>query len=509
MSRLPIYVPKTSGIISVGYTRRTDSLPISRDASWQEEPIVREAFDRLKVRFDDKAYGVSMPSMTNVLRTVEDRYDFDSFLPDMPVLERLRQEVFPAIAEQYSDLWGRCRVVPFDEIRFVAGTSPGPVFKWAGCADKLEAVRKFRSYLEWYVEGGFLSSEPPLWKQNGKTELLKAAKLVDGQRGIRGFTCPPIDEFLLQGKWCQDFNEKMDVLGEDVLSHFWPSIGINLRDGAWFTLMDRLDRTTLGGGQIIEGDVVRYDSCEWKYLLEEQRKIRLKCVDPRTVTTVDASLALRRIYDVNYQTFMLLPNGQVVQKQELMPSGSIITSNDGCGVHWEALGWHWVRMTDRPIAQMFDHMTGKIYCDDHILAVDSEFAHLADFKERSRSYSDLGLELDQEKDFVSSTTEGHNYLGFRNANGNPVPYREDKFYSGMLRPDGPRDVNIGLQRAASSMDNACFSDQMFSVAKNVARCYIREGAVWRPSDENPWVSLPHQHTLKRRWYGLENEQQQS
>jgi hypothetical protein len=476
---------------------------------WVDEPLVREVYDRLKVRFDERAYGVSMPSMTNVLRTVADRYDFDSKMPDPPVHVRLQQEVFPAIAEQYSDLWGRCRVVPFEEIRFIAGTSPGPVFKWAKCVDKLSAVRKFRSYLEWYTDGGFLCCDPPLWKQNGKTELLKAAKLVEGQVGIRGFTCPPVDEFLLQGKWCQDFNEKMDVLGEDVYSNFWPSIGINLRAGSWYGLMDRADKLARGGGAIIEGDVVRFDSCEWKYLMEEQRKIRERCVDIRTVKDVAPALAFERIYDANYNTYMLCPNGQVVQKHELMPSGSILTSNDGCGVHWEALGWHWLRMTDRPISEMFDHMTGKIYCDDHILAVDAEFAHLADFTERSRSYADLGLELDQAKDFVSSTTEGHNYLGFRNEGGNPVPYREDKFYSGLLRPDGPRDVNIGLQRAVSAMDNACFSDQMFSVAKSVARQYIKHGALWRPNDENPWTSLPHQHTMKKRWYGLEDEEQQS
>lgn len=507
---LPMLVPETLGLSTVGYVPHTDSLPISAQARYDIEPVAHRI---IKAEYDPTSFGISKPSMLNVIKATK-KYDFEPFVPDLSVLEVLQNEIFPEVVSQYAPIWRSCRVLPFTELKFVAKTSPGPIFKWAGCRDKLDAIKRFRSYLEWYVDGsGYRSCEPSLWKENGKIELLKASKLVGEQDGIRGFTVPPIDEFLLQAKYCQDFNEKMDILGADPLSDFMPAVGVNLRGGAWFQLMDKIDSIAKNGGavsgrrgKVLEGDLVKFDSTEWSFLLENARLVREKCWDQQSSPT-EFKEAMDHIYHENIKTYIQLPNGQVVQKSDTMPSGSILTSNDGCNVHWPILMYHWRRVTDRPPSQMRQFVFGKLYCDDHIAGVDGDFADaFCSFKERSRSYELCGTKLSQADDLVTDSTESHNFLGFKQRGGVPVPYKPNKFWNSLVRPDGPRDIHTGLQRAVSAMDNGCFDDQMYAQARVLATEYQRLGAVFTPNDDievPDYQWIPSQKSLQKRWMGYE------
>lgn len=499
---LPAYEP-TKFIAHVGYISKTDSIPVVAHGKWDTDPHAERIVKQFVTDYDPVAFGIASPSHQNVLVSF-DKYNKVDAYPEMPLRVRMEEEVKPAIREFYASLWGRCRRVPLDECLYVPGTSPGPMIKVMGFANKKAAKPGLEAYLRWYTEWGFLQAPPPLYKQNGKIELLKASKLANGCAGIRGFTVPPWDELLLQSRYMQDANLKIDDLGADLTGKCYSLVGANLRQGGFIRLFDVMRTHISGGGKAWKGDVFRMDSCETSYLLNGCRELRAKLMDYTTVTRTQCELAFDHIYENMVNTYVLMPNGQILQKYTGMPSGALSTSNDGTHVHEQVLGWHWLRVTDRPVSQMPEHIIGKLYCDDHLCGVDAQFDYVADFKERDKSYSQLGLVLQPADDEVSDTLEGMSLLGFECRNGVPVPGRRQKFLHGLTRPDGPRDPNTTLQRAVSFMDNAAFEDELFAIARTVAQDAISRGAEWMVGGEEDWMYIPSQKECQKRWEGKES-----
>jgi len=499
---LPTY-KQTKFIRSVGFIEKTDSLPITTDGNWKTDGIVEAIVCKMAPDYEPTAFAIATPSQYNVLESLR-KYDKIDVYPEMPINVRMAEEVLPVVMEFYPSLWRQCRVISLDECLYSPDTSPGPVLKMLNLKNKKAARAKLGSYFEWYTDTGFQVSSHPLYKQNGKIELLKEKKIKNGVAGIRGFTVPPMDDLLLQSRYMQDMNLKIDELGADLTSDCYSLVGANLREGGFVRLFDRLGDHAVHGGKIWKGDVVRMDACETKLLLYNCREFRMKCHDNVSATPEQFATATEHIYKNMTQTYILLPNGQVVQKDTGMPSGAFATSNDGTFVHEQVLGWHWLRTTDRPVSQMPQHIKGKLYCDDHLCSVDAQFDYVADFQERSKSYSQLGLELSKDDDEVTETLEGMSLLGVEYRNGQPVPARVQKFYHGLTRPDGPRDVNTTLQRAVSFMDNAAFDDRLFAIAKTVADNAISRGASWLVGQDADWYHVPSQRECQKRWLGLES-----
>jgi len=504
---LPTY--KASKFIhTVGFIEKTDSLPVTTQGRLDTDPVVERIVKDRAPDYEPTAYGIATPSHFNVLESLR-KYDRDDVFPDMPIAVRWREEVLPTVMEFYAPLWRQTRVVCMDEVLYTPDTSPGPMIKMLGCKNKKAARHQLRAYLTWYADEGYEVSSSPLYKQNGKIELLKEKKMRDGVAGIRGFTVPPMDEVLLQARYMQDMNLKVDLMGADVLSNCYSLVGANLRDGGFIRLFDRYRNHAVHGGRFWKGDVVRMDSCETNMLLYGAREWRMKCHDNVSVPQDQFARVTSHIYEHMTHTYILLPNGQIIRKGSGMPSGAYPTSNDGTFVHEEVLAWHWLRVTDEPVSRMSQHVLAKLYCDDHIACVDAQYVHVADSKERVKSYAQLGLELSEEEDQVSESLEGMSLLGMELRNGVPVPARKQKFYHGLTRPDGPRDVNTTLQRAVSFMDNAAFDDQLFAIAKTVADDAIRRGAEWLVGKEDDWYHVPSQRECQRRWLGLESSSQLS
>lgn len=500
---LPTYEPATEHVSQVGYISKTDSIPVYSEGKWHTDPHAERIVKQFaKDEYDPSAFGIATPSHLNVIESFR-KYEKIDVYPEMPIHVRMEEEVRPAVQEMYSMLWKQCRVISLDECLYVPGTSPGPVLKIMGFPTKESTLKALRGYFEWYTDWGFLSAPPPLYKQNGKIELLKASKMANGVSGIRGFTVPPMDELLLQSRYMQDANLKIDELGADITSPTYSLVGANLKEGGFIRLFDAYSEHIKGGGRVWKGDVFRMDSCETTYLLSGARELRERLHDPRSCALPKFRLAMDHIYTNLCNTFTLLPNGQIVQKWTGMPSGALSTSNDGTHVHEQVLAWHWLRVTDKPVSQMQAHLKAKLYCDDHIAAVDAQFSHVADFKERDKSYSQLGLKLQPADDEVSETLEGMTLLGFQSRNGLPVPARRQKFFHGLSRPNGPRDVNTTLQRAVSFMDAAAYEDELFAIARNVAMDSMSRGATWMVGEDKDWTHVPSQKECKMRWEGKE------
>lgn len=499
---LPTY-KQSKFVRTVGFIEKTDSLPINTDGKWDTDHVVEAIVAKLAPDYNPVAFGVASPSHFNVLESFK-KYDKLDVYPEMPVVVKMNEDVVPGVMEFYASLWNQCRVISLDECYYTPDTSPGPMLKLLGLKNKKAVRSKLGNYIKWYTGGGWMVASSPLYKQNGKIELLKEAKMRDGVRGIRGFTIPPMDDVLLQCQYMQDMNLKIDAMGADLEGDCYSLVGANLREGGFTRLFNLLGDHAYGGGKLWKGDVIKMDSCETEMLLQNCRTFRVKCHDNVSATKEQFERVTAHIYDHMIHTYTLLPNGQIVQKKTGMPSGAFSTSNDGTFVHEQALAYHWVRTTDRPVSEMKRHVKAKLYCDDHLCAVDSPYAHVADFKERRTSYAQLGIDLSEEDDDVTETLEGMSLLGVEYRNGVPVPSRVQKFYHGLARPDGPRDVNTTLQRAVSFMDNAAFDDKLFAIAKTVADDALRRGAQWLVGYDDDWYHVPTQKECQNRWLGLES-----
>jgi len=499
---LPTY-KQSKFVRSLGFLERTDSLPVTTEGNWSVEANAERIVSKMAPDYEPTAYAIATPSHFNVLESFR-KYDKLDVYPEMPIVVRMKEEVLPVVMEFYAPLWRQCRVVSLDECLYTPDTSPGPVMKMAGIKKKKDARIRLHKHILWYTDTGYQVASTPLYKQNGKIELLKEKKIRDGVAGIRGFTVPPMDEVLLQCRYMQDLNLKIDMMGADLTSDCYSLVGANLREGGFVRLMNHLGDHAVHGGKLWKGDVVRMDACETEMLLFNCRDFRAKCHDNQSVPAEVFAQTTEHIYNNMIRTVTLLPNGQVVVKKTGMPSGAYPTSNDGTFVHEQVLAWHWLRTTDKPVSQMPVHVKGKLYCDDHLCAVDATYEHVADYRERAKSYSQLGLMLSADDDEVSETLEGMSLLGVEYRNGQPVPARVQKFYHGLTRPDGPRDVNTTLQRAVSFMDNAAFDDKLFAIAKTIADDSIKRGAKWLVGQDDDWYHVPSQRECQKRWLGLES-----
>jgi hypothetical protein len=343
-----------------------------------------------------------------------------------------------------------------------------------------------------------------LWKQNGKIELLKAKKVL--AHDIRGFMVPPVDELMLQAKFQQDTNEHQDMLWARGLEHYGAP-GFNLRAGGLVHLFAELKAVVDHGGWLWKGDLKKYDGTQQKWVTAYNIMDRYLCWDKLDVSDDAWWYGMNHIYDEMGDKYVLCPNGQIVHVGTGMPSGTTTTSNDGTRNHENALAWHTLRVTDKPITLMKQHVVGKLYCDDHVLAADDAYEQVVDRKERAKSYGMFGMELhdDPEEDIVTRDIEEMSFLGMKlNKFGHPIPARRQKFYHALARPDGPKTLNVGLSRAVSLMSVGCFDDQLYRMARMCADAFIRKGATWIVSDslDTP-AYIPSRTELQDAWYGKE------
>jgi hypothetical protein len=469
--------------------------------SWSDEPIALEVVKDLSrdPGYDSGAYCVARPSFQNVLLGFE-KYDHLDPTIGYDVDLTMKTIVRPGILDWYAELWNQCVVVPFEDIDYVPDAGAGLVWSRLGLKSKQQALWSHYNWLRVYVEeAGFMSAAPPLYKAVGKTELLKAKKVLNND--IRIFVPPPIEESLLQGKYCQDTNSRLDGLAAAGRGGY-ASVGFDVHNGGLYRFGAELEDVVKGGGVLTKGDIEKFDSRMLDYLLEWSKDKRYVLWNKESVSEFRWRCAIEHIYEYALNAYVTLPTGQVIKKKGRLPSGVITTSNDGCDVHEQTIGYHWVRMTDRPLSAMREHVKGKLYSDDHVFGYSAEYSHLADFKERKRSYETFGLTLKEDEDLVSSSLQDMSFLGFTwNSSGDPVPFRRQKFYHSLARPDGPRNVHIGLQRAVSHMENAAFDDELYAISATVAKRYREAGAAFMvdPLTGDQPDCIPSREVLQRRW----------
>lgn len=472
------------------------------------KPVVNGYMEQFRslvpLQFDTTAYDVIRDTHVGVVKSVL-KYDKDpnpppGFRPD--VWEAAMQDTL----KDYEFMRGTARVKERNEVIIDPDTSPGHVYKWLGCRTKLDGVLDFPDVDAWLWEHGWKESYPILWKQAGKVELVKKAKIE--KNDIRGFTIAPLDFVIFASRLMQDFNDKLSTYA-NLHGHNPTKVGMVMQKGgfsAWAKYMD------VEGWLKISEDVVKYDST-WSEFVGAQPCYEVRVMADSGVID-DFALRLQYVYEQDIYSVIVLPSGEVVQKCIGMNSGKVSTSYDGsishtCQSHYVARRCSGIDASpDGYLEQKRNYRFG-MYSDDKNSAVSQKWAPLFTFERRQSAYRELGLDLDAGKDIESMSLTGHQWLGktFDLRGGVYVPVANRlKVLCSLRNLEGVKKDEIHLARALALMVEATFTD-IFPWIRNYVLWLMSITAV-SPADSTEyekWLySVPTYEQCVRFWLGLEN-----
>lgn len=388
---------------SLKYTKWTERI----DQDWKLFSSIN------KNDYDDDAYHVSSSSHERVNATVL-KYD-KKYPTDIP--EEEYQTALRDLKVFFYLLKDQCSVMETGEVDVNPLASCGVVFKkffatrdhkgkLVGISDKETGLNSLEDYIEYFWNHAHELNYPWLWKQSGKVEMLKLAKLLKDD--IRGFTIIPLDAFVYTARLCQDMNRKMC---EPEFFQFSPmKHGINLSRGGFVGLLAELI-DGLKNPEVVEGDCVKWDSGMLDILFRAILDVRFYCWDKKGMSEEEWWKRMTYAYSNIKESFICLSTGQIVQKMFGNPSGQTSTTDDNCIGHLFILCLAWRRLYKRSLCQDYKSKINiALYADDHILCVEKDL-EFGDFQKRVGEYRRVGCDLSKEKDFVTSDFEGHTFLG--------------------------------------------------------------------------------------------------
>lgn len=409
----------------------------------------------------------------------------------------------------YACLQDSCRILDFEELEYVPGTSPGFKYKVAGCSNKEDALSAFRQQLKRSWDEHHVRRVPCLWKQAGKVELLKREKVTAGD--LRGFTCPELDFLFCCMRMNHDFNKKLHTFAHNFMATM-SRVGYVLQKGGFTRIFQRHHRP---GCKCGEGDCEKFDSDIAALFYYVSMMVRYDAWDKKGMSTQEWFDRQKWYFENKCYSFIVLPSGQIVFKIIGNNSGQESTTDDNGIAHSFTLCYIWRKLFRMPLWACLDSVNIDLYADDHLFSVPPKFDQFADYETRRRLYLEVGLHLSKAKDLVTQNTAvGHTFLGPKAvmSGGRLVPvYNRDKVLCSVLfmEHEFPPDVQLG--RVLSIMLNCVFDRPVFDYLRAYA-FHLRElahGALTLPDAvENVsflWLlSIPSAREVETFWLGTEN-----
>lgn len=356
--------------------------------------------------YDKEAFHVANPTYFNVNKATlkYNKEQLSSCVSDAELRIAIKD-----ICEILHPLEGMCKILDEGEVMLNPQASCGPILsKVFGCENKLEAWCFAADYIRTFWDRAHKLKYKPLWKQAGKVEPLKAAKILN--QDIRAFTIIPFEQFMATARMYQDQNDKMcdpKIWKNTPIKH-----GINLSHRGFNDLIVELCQG-LQNLCVIEGDCSKWDSGMIKRIFDAIKEIRFFMWDKKGMSVEEWWERTNHYYDDIVNSCLLLPTGQILMKDIGNPSGQTSTTDDNCLGHLLILCLGWRRLYGRPLSSdLGKTIRIALYADDHVMAI-NEKAHpeWKSFETRSKIYAALGATLTREKDFVSNSFEGHTFLG--------------------------------------------------------------------------------------------------
>lgn len=389
-----------------------------------------------------------------------------------------------------------CDILTPDQIPYVASSSTGPVGKYLHSGDKGDFYNKYHDWWQPYWDSAHLVDYLEVWKEFGKEEEVKYQKWVDDD--IRSI-CSPSPLLSMFGSCLeQDFNKKYM---KQVFGIGWSK---------WYRGVNKLADKLKNNNE--RGDAKKWDRSmvrlafavifyyRWKSLRSEYR-------------TKENFMRLLYATRQKVNTLRVLPNLQLLLKDEKNPSGSWSTSTDNDLWHRTIRIYTWCKLTGLPADDYFKHCSLVTYGDDYVESSD-DFAlnngYIAEAK--VECYAECGVELVLESPSYIRGPEGVEFLGgkiIKTPHGYAmVPARPDKIYVSLYEPPRDETLNLALTRAAQLWVESAFCPHNESMLKDYVQFLQQHGA--HLVDDPMSVlgvklnKIPTRRSMMKLWFGDES-----
>jgi hypothetical protein len=432
---------------------------------------------------------------------------YDVVLPDANTLNH--DLVVAAIADTKQDYWrleDRGKILPEGSVLINERSSPGPVYKSAGCEDKVEAYVKFPWLMDWFWENAHKCNYPILWKEFGKVELLKTTKAT------RGISVAPADMQLAGARMNQDTNNLMSELGN--LFDECPSrVGMTMQGGGLNEYAKWLDGLK---GKKTSSDADKYDARIMALLFDVVKRVRFFMWDKKGMSEQEWWDRQNYYYDQKLKSFILTSNGQVFLKFFGNPSGQDSTTYDNTIIHAFLKNYMWRRLTGLMLSpeayyEKKIHYRCGLYGDDNNESISEKYAHCYTYERRAAAYAEFGMVLSKDKDVESNSIDGHVWLG-KTIKKTPFGYvgvvNENKSICSLRNlEDKETEPGIILTRTIMLMVEATWTEPLQTYIRNYVRWLCDHKVRPYTQDEfqfQKWLqTIPTLESCKRFWMGWE------
>lgn len=474
-----------------------------RAGDWKVDPVVDKVYKEMGLyeHFDSLSYARIRETHPGGLKGIL-KYDGPNDDPD--VSSKVLYDARAYLYRKFAHLFDTCPLTDDDAVEIPLTTHPGVDFRDQDYKDKGEVMRDpagREQVLKFWEHPEF----PTIWKEAVKGgELLKKKKIDENDSRV--FLIPGLSFHWLCVKMLGSQHEKFVEIAQSLS---WPiKIGFSFQKGGFSSIFRSLEPFSF----VVEGDCIKWDSSLLPWIwFNFILPLRIKLFKPTPeMSREEFAKRLLSVYkDVCY-TIVVLPNGQVVVKCRGMPSGFFLTGDDNSLAHLfikTCMYFHYGKQ------HLLDTDLWFLAADDHIFGTND--AEIANFENRRSFYARFNVALSPEKDVISSSPEGHTFLGFT-AHKHPqtmkwVPvFNLDKALCSALRPggcvsDGLRYVRICALRIL------CFYHPKYELVKELAR-RIYQMPFQVSNDDVPEVSkevldilssFPDDRSINSLWMGDE------
>lgn len=354
-------------------------------------------------------------------------------------------------------------------------TSPGwPWSEQYGCkGDFMESV-DYQYLHEYWVAIHHGVRPLTVFSVAGKEELRPTEKVLLGKgRGICGSA---VELTVATKRYCSEMNDKMHRAHGTI----WSMVGLNIQDGGWNALIQRLRRHPLG----FSTDNVAYDTSIVRELFEVVRDFRWSCVE-QSIPHAEKRAAYQAfclIYEDTINSVLISPEGDMWEKLFGNPSGAANTTTDNTLVLFLALSYAWARNAPSDAASNYStfmaNVEAGLYGDDNIASVSTLYSPYFNPTTIRDSFAELGLTVEnaeamltpiEQLSFLSRTSVlvGRVYY--------PIPINELKGLCSLaFRADKVHSPAVKFSRVCALRMQYLFRDNIYRIMDAYAQWLLKK-----------------------------------
>jgi hypothetical protein len=453
------YIKDTNHVTVVGYM--DNAIPLTKDL-WKEtcESEFHEYCEKNKLDLHTKfkdAFKITNQTHQAAINGFL-KYDrSDQCNIDTSLFDVVMEDLF----EWFLPLRNRSKILNWHELIYrkesISGWVMSKVFKNITKGEMWQQM----GYIQTFWDTAHLTNYPWLFSTCAKVENLPYQKVL--AQNLRGFIVEPGEAFVFDARMNQHMNHLMcheDFFKNQPIKH-----GIKLFEGGYDTLIrdfESVQNVIFGSG-----DCKKWDSSLKTWVMKVIVAIRYYCWDKQGMSSAEWFSRQNYINEQNWFSYVVLPNGQVMQKFTGGNSGRVNTTDDNCIIH--AFIWCYLfrKIFKKPIFGFMENrqFSLALYADDHVFSVDRSL-NIHQFDVRLKIYQECGIDLDPVKDLITDSMAGQIFLGhqFIRKNGRFYPtFDVAKVYNALSKSEKYLPPETVYNRAMSFGYLTAFQDDVFDV----------------------------------------------